>query len=253
MSRSAISIFKRITLALLLLVLVPGITTLWLTHTTSGLLALLQLSQAVTGWRINVQDLRGNLSAGFTAQQLQLRSDGAQVQLRALEIGPTQWSLSARTVHVAKVQARELRITLPSSAATAPPAQLSLPLNVELAQVQISQITLAGNDAAPLTQLETALTWGADLDLKNLQAQWGGNVLKASGHISGTRPFSLEAFRFANAFTQRTGATDVARHGFIGTARLLRRGQRWPRSHRTRGPERTVAALCALASASLEG
>lgn len=187
---------KRVALALLLTAL-PIITTLWLTHTTSGLAALLHLAQVAIGGRISTQGLAGSVSAGFAVQRLDWQTHDTEVQWHALEVGPITWQLNrdaARTLtlHVSRLQARELRVVLPPSSGPRPqPTRLALPLTVQLAQAQISQLSFLDHQA-PLTHIELRLTWGADLELKQLQAQWGGHALNASGRMAGQRPFALE-------------------------------------------------------------
>ena len=148
---------KRLVWTLMSVLIILMLTLLWLTKTESGLRFTLFRIPAWFGVEITADKVSGSVLNGFKGENWVVKTEGANINLRNLDIDWASSELLSRTIHVRKIDIGEMHIDVmaaeprPDQESTFPQS-LRLPANVHLDEINIAKITMGKNHDVILNQ-----------------------------------------------------------------------------------------------------
>ncbi len=212
---------KRAVWALMSVLIVLMLALLWLTKTESGLRFTLFRIPAWFGVEITADQVSGSVWSGFKGENWVVKTEGADINLRNLNIDWASSELFSRTIHVRKIDIGEMHIDVmaaeprPDQESTFPQS-LRLPANVHLDEVNIAKITMGKNHDVILNQAKLNYHYQHGqphrLVIDKLDSTFG----IADGHFSlgESKPFATDAK--LNVLGSRDGITVKGGVGISG-------------------------------------
>lgn len=190
------------------LLIVPLLVVLWLAGSEAGLRFGIDLARGVLPPELEIDGVSGRLMGPLRAGRLIYSSDDLVIQARSIEL---DWGLSELlwsddvTVHRLKVGELHLELVGEERSrvepagfalgdAVAQPAPLALPINLELVELAIDRIVLAGVDGDQLIgSLRAAGRWrDAEVTLDALDLSGGPVALSVQGRADTGGAFDIE-------------------------------------------------------------
>ncbi len=177
-----------LTLIVLLLLLLFG-GRWWLLQTRSGGSFVLDQAQRLLSPALNIRGGDGTLADGMRLHQVSYSDEISRTELASLDVAVELHFLPRPRVHISKLHARDVQVTvLPS---TAPPMQqlpdLRSPLPLRVDDLRISNISvLLPDQTQPLRieQLQASFSYAQSLDLRQLTLRAYAAELQASGELA---------------------------------------------------------------------
>ncbi|MCL2644620.1 MAG: translocation/assembly module TamB domain-containing protein [Betaproteobacteria bacterium] len=176
----------------------------WLFTTESGLRALVGTAERFSGGMLHAEGIEGTLHGSFSVARLNLDLPEAKVELSGLAFDWQPSALFARKFAVTRLRVEQadifLRETPPSSEPLALPESLRLPLDVDIAVLEIDRLKLFGHDAdddAPMLVLsEGRLSLAGDATrfrLRQLAATLPQGHVEIEAELGTMAPYTLHA------------------------------------------------------------
>jgi len=190
---------------LVAMVLAVGGVLGWVVGTQQGFLWAVNTGGKLAGAAITVDGPQGSLWRGLSIERLRVEHEAADLDIKRLELSVAWRRLWSRHLHVRRLSANHVLLSLkPSNEPDEPKKPLTslrLPLGVTADQVELGQLDLvSGDEALPvsLAGLEAALASDGvahELQLKSLRVLGPELWLDAQGALAleGDAPFALEA------------------------------------------------------------
>jgi translocation and assembly module TamB len=191
-----------------LLVFVVAVTA-WLFSTESGLRTLASVATHFTGGILRFEGIEGTLRGPFSVSRLTLDLTEAKVELAGLSCDWQPSGLFGRKLAVTRLRVEQadvfLRESQTGSEPLSLPESLRLPLDIDLAAMEIGQLRLFNpdtessdeSDTSPLLVLSEgrlSLTTDAErLHLRQLSATLPQGRAEIEGELGASAPFSLRA------------------------------------------------------------
>ncbi|WP_225747687.1 translocation/assembly module TamB domain-containing protein [Eikenella sp. Marseille-P7795] len=189
---------RRLLAAFLLLLTLLLLSVLWLAGTESGLRFGVTQIPSWFGVDIRVKTLRGTLWRGFQGEEIQVASEGADVDISSISLQWQPKELWQRRLHVNRLAAGDIRII---SKPTPPkedrppmrlPESVDLPLAVQLDRLEVGRISLGQKGDAVVESAALAYTFDHQshkLNLTSLRVPW--HEFQGSLSLDTASPFKL--------------------------------------------------------------
>jgi translocation and assembly module TamB len=190
-----------------ILFVLAGAMTAWLFSTESGLRALAGVAAHLSGGMVRAEGIKGTLRGPFSVSRLTVDLPEAKIELAGLACDWQPSALFARKLTVTRLQIEEADIFLRESQTPSEPLRLPenlrLPLDIDLAAMEVGRLKLVGHDPepgnesniAPLFVLtEGRLSLGADamrFHLRQLAATLPQGSVEAEGELGTLAPYAL--------------------------------------------------------------
>lgn len=168
--------------------------------------------------QLELEAIEGTLTSRLKIGQLRYRQEGIQVEVDQLELNWQPWSLFESRLHIDRLSAAALSLTLPAASeedtaddAAAPfrlpdiPA-VELPLEVELNRFSVDRIQVVQGDRSLLNELSVSLSLHTEeerLLIDTLQLEQPGSTVQLRGWTEPARQFL--------SHLELEGATDLTR------------------------------------------
>lgn len=175
----------------------------WLAGTAPGLQAAVRLAALASGGRLVLEGAEGRLAGPLQVASLSYTAPDLRISLRALSLDWQPGALLEGRLVVLRLAAGELAwAAAPSAEPATPPADLRLPLALELKEVAVALIRVLPWDAAedasaPVFELrDLAGRLVSDGQVHRLEAASARSVageLSLEGRLDGAAPFHLAA------------------------------------------------------------
>jgi len=187
-----------------LLALVAAVSA-WFFTTESGLRTLMGVAGGVSGGTLRVEGIDGTLRGPFSVSRLTLDLPEAKLELSGLTCDWQPSALLARKLAVNRLRIERVDVFLrespPSSEPLTLPESLRLPLDVELAALEIGRLKLVGHDAAldadpvfTLSEGRLSLTGEATrFHLRQLAATLPQGRVEIEAELGTMTPYALRA------------------------------------------------------------
>jgi translocation and assembly module TamB len=185
--------FVATTLLVLLLLVLGAVAALyWWTGTQHSLdWAIARFTPALG---VSVDGARGSLRTGATADAVNWEGEGLRARLTGVDVGWHWRALLERRLHLSHLRAQGLEViderppSQDERTERAPPAQATLPLPVQIDEVQVGRITLRGNTGFEASELAGSYRYE--------DAQHAASVSRLvvpQGHLSGELRLGAQA------------------------------------------------------------
>ncbi|MBI3285754.1 MAG: translocation/assembly module TamB domain-containing protein [Burkholderiales bacterium] len=189
----------RVALALSSLVLAGGLLLVWLLGSAAGSRALLQGLAGASGGAFTCSGIAGTLGRELRLDQFALRAPGLRIDGSGVHLRWQPAALLRGRLQIDTLEASTLRIASAQSGAAARlPAGLALPLTIELPQLALGRLQIAGLDAdnkpagwLTLSAISASLRYAQQRyqGQAALDSLWGRLQLEA--RLADARPFVL--------------------------------------------------------------
>jgi translocation and assembly module TamB len=178
-------------LILLTLLLAPGLALWWLVNSQSGLQAGSALLVQASGGHLVLNGLHGRLSGPLQIDELRWQTPDLQIEAKGLHVDWSPRQLLERRLQVGELSIDRLTIDSAASDTPAqPPADLGLPVAVDLERIAIS--TLRYGTLPAVRQIDARLhSDGTEHRLETFSARSGDTRLDARLRLAGNAPFAL--------------------------------------------------------------
>jgi len=188
---------------LLLFVLCAGLI-VW-SRTEQALATAVGFIERASSGRVELQGVAGTLYGPITVRRLAVRDAGGEVIVEALALEWSPQALLAATLRVDRLVAHRVTVTPAAggAGAAAPPSTLRLPIRVDLQDVRIERVVVAGNAPLELAPVAGSLTLGLTrhrLALRALGTPWAR--ISGTLSIAAWAPFRLEGHAELRAIAQ---------------------------------------------------
>jgi len=190
---------SRVVPTALLVVLLVGLAGYVALRSDSALRVLARGAVALTGDRLSIGQVHGNLRQGIHLRQVELRLDGLQAQAAAIDWQPGDSSLRRRQLALGRITLDDLRVTLTGDGAPATePLQLpalAVPVQITLRALDVRGLTLTPAGGAPLRLESVHLAGSLDgsrLHLERLSARAEHGSLDAALRVDFADAGSLD-------------------------------------------------------------
>ncbi|MBS1142093.1 MAG: hypothetical protein H6R13_3546 [Proteobacteria bacterium] len=166
--------------------------TAWLTTSESGLQATIRLASSMTGGQLQIERASGRLSGPLDFDQLRWTSSNLHIEAIQVHFDWSPSALLRGTLLIAELDVAGLQITSqPSSTPTPVPADLQLPIGVEIQKLAIARFaygdTLTGSDLAARFSSD-----GRHHQLEDFRAKSADIAVTGRATLDGAAPFPLE-------------------------------------------------------------
>ena len=199
----------------LLIVLTPCLFlaggTAWLVASSSGLQWLTGVIEHQSGGKLSAQGVNGSLFASFGMQQLVLHGDGWRITLHDAQIQWQPAALLRGELKVLRLDAKQVEVlSLPSGKPPVLPSSLSLPLAVNVLQMQLDVLSIISKEgAAPdfaASNVEARFLGNShQQQLQMLRAHLPAGEFAGSAEIASTKPYVLKAQASLDTAMQLSG------------------------------------------------
>ncbi|HNP34529.1 MAG TPA: translocation/assembly module TamB domain-containing protein [Woeseiaceae bacterium] len=192
---------RTLLLAGLCLTLVVGGGWWWLTRTTSGLEFLVARAEQALGEQMRVESVSGSLADGIRLLDFHFENDSVRVAVVDISAHVTvaSWPFA---VTVANIRADGIRIDLRAGENEAPGTDieillesLRLPLQLDVIDLQATDIQLSSNGAGPLFTIDEAQLegrWHEQIEIAKLELVAGREHAQANGYLTLAQPQRFE-------------------------------------------------------------
>ena len=171
----------------------------WLTGTTLGLRTLL----AAASWAVpslTTGGVSGSLDEGFTLERMTIDEPGWSVTATQVVVVPRNIEWMRRTVDLAQLSAESVTVHWTTEAQkkepSAPPASLALPIELNLRDARVGELTVGPRGATPQVLRDVRLVGRADANVIRIEqasASLGDSTARLSGQVGTATPFALDA------------------------------------------------------------
>ncbi|MCL2590169.1 MAG: translocation/assembly module TamB domain-containing protein [Betaproteobacteria bacterium] len=182
----------------------------WLFATESGLRALIGTVERFSGGAVHAEGVEGTLRGSFSVARLTLDLPKVKLELSGLACDWQPSALFARKLAITRLRAEQADVFLQETQTPPPeplalPKSLRLPLDIDLAALEIDRLKLLGHgadtagesDAAPLFVLsEGRLSLAGDaarFQLRQLAATLPQGHVEIEAELGATAPYALRA------------------------------------------------------------
>lgn len=159
----------------------------------SGLRMTAELAQSLSGGRLSLGTVNGRLLGPLDLSTVTWADEQGRWQVEQIHLDWEPGELLAGRLHIRQLEiARISGETRPDPKPPTAPAQLTLPLALQLEQVRIGAIHLNGLPAIEAIDL-SAISDGQAHQVQHLKLHTGGILMTADASLAGQAPFKLQA------------------------------------------------------------
>ena len=184
---------RRLAILLLIVILALGAAGYWLVNTGSGLAFALRLASSLSDDRLQAEQADGRLSGPLSIGELRWQDGETRITAGEISLDWTPAALLQRRLQIEALSIGSLHIDSPDSeAATSEPADLQLPLAVQIEALRITRVHYGTVEAAR----ELSLRIDSDARqhrIDDLQLLSGDISVRGRASIDGVAPFPLQA------------------------------------------------------------
>ena len=182
----------------------------WLLRTPSGLDWIVAELERRTGGALQVEGARGPLTGPLRIARIHYKDERVEVVIEDARLSWSPWALRRSRLDVQSFAARRLQVDLkPSDAPATAPADLSLPLEIDVRAANFDEARINGE---ALTALSVSYAGGAaGHQLRALGFGSAYGRITAQGRIDAAAPFPLTAEVTVAVIRRRPKRTSQAR------------------------------------------